>query len=135
MHSSLIVREDSFSWQLLGPDETKLFVRIISSKQDRDIIVFSDFIIHSAPENLIQNALEIVGREFHGPSSNMRMDFMNILPSSMSANPPKNIQQDAQNRHDQIIDQISKFGKTAGFQIVKQSMSFENGKYDSFIET
>ncbi len=126
------IRSDDWSWQLLGPPETKLFVRITSKQSDAFSMVFSDFLIHAAPSELVQEALEAVRSHFCGPAQGMQLRFMDIAPAS----PSDELDKDAiVSRHDQIVATVRTFGSKHGYEISNSMLDFRNGKYDTIVTT
>ncbi|MCB1466081.1 MAG: hypothetical protein KDK08_02755 [Rhizobiaceae bacterium] len=126
------IRSDDWSWQLLGPSETKLFVRITSKQSDPFAMVFSDFIIHAAPSELVQKALDAVRSHFCGPAQGMQLRFMDISPGS----PNQELDKDAVVlRHDQIVAAIRTFGLKHAYEISNSMLDFRNGKYDTIVTT
>lgn len=123
------VREDEFSWQLLGPN--KLFVRITSSKFDRKSMVFSDFIVHNLPRDDVQLVFALVSERFGELKSGMQLVFQDVLPGPKTKLTLQN--RELVRRHDQITECVRLFGQCNDFTISNSMLNPRADKFDTII--
>lgn len=130
LSGDLHIRNDDWSWQLMGPPESKLYIRVTSSRNDKVNMTFSDYIIHSAPSKLVEEALLLVRSNFRGPSSGMRLQFHDIMPTMQNHDLDK---ASLVVRHDQIVSSIRAFGFMQGFIVSESMIDIRNGRFGTTI--
>ncbi|SMD10566.1 hypothetical protein SAMN06295998_1333 [Primorskyibacter flagellatus] len=127
------IREDDWSWQLIAPPATKLYVRITSRPSDKTSLIFTDFNIHSAPSDMVQRALDVVRGTFRGPSSGMRLQFLDIFPQRTDFGEDE--KKEIILRHDQILNLIKEHGIRQGYTVENSFLDLRGGKYDTIVIT